>query len=346
MMLRARLASVDSPHTRGWTRDGEGLRRSHGGFPAHAGMDPPSSSPRPRRSWNPRTRGDGPGREPPKYSALVDSPHTRGWTRFQAGSFAPRHGFPAHAGMDPPHGLGSVSGLWIPRTRGDGPLAGGTDEAANEDSPHTRGWTGTSMSLEFVAGGFPAHAGMDPCRFRRRAHHDGIPRTRGDGPPRVCFVWRGPKDSPHTRGWTAYAAMREARGDGFPAHAGMDPAQGRRRGRGNRIPRTRGDGPWGALVVSRRALDSPHTRGWTPPGSRRRRWPSGFPAHAGMDPGRSPSVSPSRWIPRTRGDGPERMLIGQAFEADSPHTRGWTLDLRQLAAIEHGFPAHAGMDPC
>ena len=38
------------------------------------------------------------------------------------------------------------------------------------------------------------------------------------------------------------------------------------------------------------------------------------------------------------------MIYGIA--GASPHTRGWTPPLAERVALYHGFPAHAGMDPC
>ena len=103
---------------------------------------------------------------------------------------------------------------------------------------------------------------------------------------------------------------------GFPAHAGMDPA-------------------CRAEVVKAGAVRGfPAHAGMDRPPSGPHVLRKGFPAHAGMDPppellGLSTSsglMSPYRWFPRPRGDGPHvamnpKRIIGQ------------------------GFPAHAGMDP-
>ena len=71
----------------------------------------------------------------------------------------------------------------------------------------------------------------------------------------------------------------------------------------------------------------------------------GFPAHAGMDPGRRLlPLTPCR-IPRTRGDGPAFALLWTGVSTDSPHTRGWTVRRAMSPARGPGFPAHAGMDP-
>ena len=219
-------------------------------------------------------------------------------------------GFPAHAGMDP-----SSIRRGVDRHR---PV-----------SPHTRGWTpsGRKTSVRARLIGFPAHAGMDPRRphLVEQVSHAGRTRPRR---ARGCTV------SPHTRGWTHLlgAAPRCTSGDasvpqrcaliqGFPAHAGMDPARSDRATAAFRAvsPHTRG---WTLPVitaVATRGSDpramrhgpcgavSPHTRGWTLPARPNRRSSTGFP--------------------RTRGDGP-----------DAPRARHRHLDAG-------GFPAHAGMDP-
>ena len=49
-------------------------------------------------------------------------------------------------------------------------------------------------------------------------------------------------------------------------------------------------------------------------------------------------------LPRTRGDGPRRIVVGAVVHEASPHTRGWTPYLQREATALEGFPAHAGMD--
>ena len=110
-----------SPHTRGWTRLNPGLSGGGRGFPAHAGMDPDRCALGRGPGGLPRTRGDGPTAATLQTTTWRASPHTRGWTRLIAPAGGARHGFPAHAGMDPAHVLGYAFLLGLPRTRGDGP---------------------------------------------------------------------------------------------------------------------------------------------------------------------------------------------------------------------------------
>lgn len=128
-----------SPRTRGWTHRQRLLARLSALLPAHAGMDPSSSTSRSRRTSAPRARGDGPAAREVAAWPQTCSPRTRGWTpplRGPAGSPAlppprtrgwtlrgPRHSgrselLPAYAGME----LGAAK---ADASRGSAPRAGG-----------------------------------------------------------------------------------------------------------------------------------------------------------------------------------------------------------------------------
>ena len=173
----------------------------------------------------------------------------------------------------------------------------------------------------------------------------GLPRTRGDGPEASGRMRQVGEASPHTRGWTRQFLLGVRQGQGFPAHAGMDPTAGCRPPPTPRLPRTRGDGPYEGAIRGGTYAASPHTRGWThaerATGPARR----GFPAHAGMDPGRYIREGVREWLPRTRGDGPPGSRPAAPPPRASPHTRGWTPGTEGRRARSPGFPAHAGMDP-
>ena len=339
------LPEQASPHTRGWTPSPSCPRRPRGGFPAHAGMDPPDPPACRRGKGLPRTRGDGPRVLPHAWRRREASPHTRGWTLAVRLLPMPHPGFPAHAGMDPTAGDECAPRLWLPRTRGDGPDHVGAEPLAEVASPHTRGWTRPQDVLQALAGGFPAHAGMDPRYARHTGYFRGLPRTRGDGPYRWrAQTWFGPA-SPHTRGWTQRRSGVPAVGIGFPAHAGMDRVGLLVAGDFGRLPRTRGDGPVSSAQSLIQTEASPHTRGWTRECRRVAARLDGFPAHAGMD-RLLKSRRPRRcWLPRTRGDGPEKISTSATVRMASPHTRGWTRRRRRDVGPGGGFPAHAGMDP-
>ena len=186
---------------------------------------------------------------------------------------------------------------------------------------------------------------MDPRHAPAGARRLGIPRTRGDGPARVGPLYVRVVDSPHPRGWTRtnHACRRQA--SGFPAPAGMDPFPSSGEAGPARIPRTRGDGPAPASASRAGTADSPHPRGWTQTDLPRVAAGAGFPAPAGMDPGRSASSARSARIPRTRGDGPPTFRPCAQSSEDSPHPRGWTLVGVIVGVGQAGFPAPAGMDP-
>ena len=209
------------------------------GFPAHAGMDPPTV--RDGRSWPglPRTRGDGPFAIHCHPTGTTASPHTRGWTQPKSLHDEIYEGFPAHAGMDLRQATGRRVRCGLPRTRGDGPEAQSAGFVSLKASPHTRGWTPHQPADEGRIEGFPAHAGMDPdeafgCDFARR-----LPRTRGDGPSTYIVGEIPGVASPHTRGWTPDEAISWSIIRSFPAHAGMDPRLAFRRSGCRGLPRTR-----------------------------------------------------------------------------------------------------------
>ena len=232
----------------------------------------------------------------------------------------------------------------LPRTRGDGPGDTSCSAVRISAPPHARGWTPLPEFRRSPAAGSPARAGMDPRRRNRRSSGRGLPRTRGDGPPRGAKWERDPAAPPHARGWTLSHARDDAAGSGSPARAGMDRAPLRARGRRRRLPRTRGDGPLSVFVEGDGFEAPPHARGWTVGRGRVHLRRAGSPARAGMDPAPlSVQSRPSR-LPRTRGDGPEAgRLIDRWIEAP-PHARGWTGLRAHLAVDARGSPARAGMD--
>ena len=192
-------------------------------------------------------------------------------------------------------------------------------------------------------GGFPAHAGMDPRARTELPPLCGLPRTRGDGPASLLAVPVPCRASPHTRGWTCIRQRAGVVDGGFPAHAGMDPPLQPGRRRSQRLPRTRGDGPPRPSRLSMRHWASPHTRGWTVGETWMVNVDVGFPAHAGMDLSPANRCAVSYGLPRTRGDGPTRVLAYILFGRASPHTRGWTPESAPVSGADRGFPAHAGI---
>ena len=54
-----------------------------------------------------------------------------------------------------------------------------------------------------------------------------LPRTRGDGPMTKASTYNVVEAPPHTRGWTLVEREAVTVARGSPAHAGMDPRNGR-----------------------------------------------------------------------------------------------------------------------
>ena len=211
------------PPTRGWTAGGDGAAPGRAGSPAHAGMDPRWSRCPSAGSRLPRPRGDGPQVVMAQLQAAQAPPPTRGWTSRGRGPDHGDAGSPAHAGMDPARETGARSRGWLPRPRGDGPIAPRGERAPSTAPPPTRGWT---VLLD---------------ELRRGA--DGSPRPRGDGPLLFAAADLPILAPPPTRGWTRVEYVLRARQAGSPAHAGMDPSGIRTPGPTGRLPRPRGDGP-------------------------------------------------------------------------------------------------------
>ena len=151
--------------------------------------------------------------------------------------------------------------------------------------------------------------------------------------------------SPPTRGWTHGVTDASTPPAGFPAHAGMDRNVGVAANGGAWFPRPRGDGPIRGLRTAVTQTVSPPTRGWTRNTLIGHRCPSGFPAHAGMDPHDVLRSYMFSGFPRPRGDGPSKRRHFPLRPLVSPPTRGWTRLPFQRHHGAPGFPAHAGMDP-
>ena len=196
----------------------------------------------------PRTRGDGPLQEHAGNRRNEAPPHTRGWTEIEKVFCAADVGSPAHAEMDPPRGSPGEPGSRLPRTRGDGPPFEHIRNNILMAPPHTRGWTHSPRSGQVRQGGSPAHAGMDLGAELVADLHNGLPRTRGDGPCLIACFSSHRSAPPHTRGWTARKRAFAGTAMGSPAHAGMDPVVLLQCLCRTWLPRTRGDGPVQAML--------------------------------------------------------------------------------------------------
>jgi len=284
------------------------------------------SRPRWLRCWPrlPRPRGDAPRSVPLQPTRAEAPPPTRGCTRGAVGLDLLVAGSPAHAGMHPTRAGHERGRTRLPRPRGDAPAQVGGIDLIGKAPPPTRGCTPDAPKLSNVEqappptrgcthrqprpgswlGGSPAHAGMHPprrraCRWSRwlpRPRGDApevvnaigrtsrLPRPRGDAPVLTAALRTGPEAPPPTRGCTRHLS------DGPHRSAWL--------------PRPRGDAPLCVAVVGASPKAPPPTRGCTSDRIRTTAERAGSPAHAGMHPGSSRSVTISGWLPRPRGDAP------------------------------------------
>ena len=111
------------------------------------------------------------------------------------------------------------------------------------------------------------------------------------------------------------------------------------------LPRARGDRPYQFAVSQTYEQASPRTRGSTCYCADLTVQRRGFPAHAGIDPGRPRAPPAETWLPRARGDRPLFAAAGSPPAEASPRTRGSTRVRLDLDRTRAGFPAHAGIDP-
>ena len=241
----------------------------------------------------PRARGDGPMMTERRDRSRAASPRSRGWTRSDGAARGAGPGFPALAGMDPSATSRSSAPTRLPRARGDGPRGLLVERTYAVASPRSRGWTRQQRRGRLADAGFPALAGMDPCRRRSPRRAPGLPRARGDGPGGEMAVLALSMASPRSRGWTHLPALR---GNGKMKR---DP-----RGHVKRDPLS----SWETAIAWRRSQGRDTVVSSSEPGGRRgdQDVPVGRdPPHASGG-RRSAAAAPPRrpWLPRARGDEP------------------------------------------
>ena len=150
--------------------------------------------------------------------------------------------------------------------------------------------------------------------------------------------------TPHTRGSTLMISNTPSTKSGYPAYAGIDPKPLPIHRSPMRLPRIRGDRPFGVSKAEARRMATPHTRGSTPFKASFRMSFIGYPAYAGIDPIITLHVRAAVRLPRIRGDRPAVSPFNLAHTAATPHTRGSTAYIPILAPDRPGYPAYAGID--
>jgi len=232
-----------TPHARGSTSLALLISPLIRGYPACAGIDLENSVSTLLDCWLPRMRGD---RPQPQVSCAGESaatPHARGSTLHSHGSCVMTPGYPACAGIDPAPGTPAPPRLRLPRMRGDRPLVNALRRGWLWATPHARGSTVIPDSLLKGWEGYPACAGIDLSRSSMDAPPIWLPRMRGDRPGPRSAWWRRDTATPHARGSTSRGRVIPWGSGGYPACAGIDLWQGRRRYDATGLPRMRGDRP-------------------------------------------------------------------------------------------------------
>ena len=186
---------------------------------------------------------------------------------------------------------------------------------------------------------------MRPASSRLTAGLSGLPRARGDAPGERSRQDGGHLAPPRPRGCACGAARAGEDHDGSPAPAGMRRKGSRAVSPRRRLPRARGDAPYGVTGATKIMPAPPRPRGCAggpSPGSRHR---AGSPAPAGMRPvsvGRSPG---SARLPRARGDAPSARLTCSRGTAAPPRPRGCAGMTRMYHVVGVGLPRARGDAP-
>ena len=174
------------PLARGYTRVEEaGLRRA-GGSPARAGIHPGRGACAEDPSRFPRSRGDTPRSCCSTTRTASVPPLARGYTSVPRVFAARVDGSPARAGIHPQPHAGSDQEEGFPRSRGDTPVVGLSDDSDAMVPPLARGYTPGNPQPPDGGGGSPARAGIHPRSARAPTTSCWFPRSRGDTP-----IWRG-----------------------------------------------------------------------------------------------------------------------------------------------------------
>ncbi len=173
----------------------------------------------------------------------------------------------------------------------------------------------------------------------------GLPRARGDRPPRDRGRPRQSQTAPRTRGSTRGDSCQQPPRADCPAHAGIDPAEIPPLPTTLRLPRARGDRPIQGIGSEIVRGTAPRTRGSTPQWEGWKFPRQDCPAHAGIDPCLSRKNTTRCRLPRARGDRPFFYEACTDKALTAPRTRGSTRRLLHHGVAGGDCPAHAGIDP-
>ena len=292
------------PRARGWTDRVNTILKARRGFSACARVDrraAPGCRPRSRLF---RVRAAGPATVGPNSRVLTAFPRARGWT----GAAGPRRrqgvGFSACARVDRRRSSSAATRRRLIRVRAGGPCIMQLVQDLTGAYPRARGWTAVEAHHAVLQAGFSACARMDRSCRSRRASTAWLFRVRAGGPNSARLMCPFSAAFPRARGWTeddgALPSLRLV----FSACARLDRRGSCRAGPGGRLFRVRAGGPWRQALTLFEREAFPRARGWTRPRIAMRGRDHGFSACARVDPRKSWSTTPRRWLFRVRAGGP------------------------------------------
>ena len=133
----------------------------------------------------------------------------------------------------------------------------------NWSTPHARGSTRQSLEDRARETVYPACAGIHPVKFTFTDADFGLPRMRGDPPPRKSRDHTMHMSTPHARGSTLTGAGGKPLTVVYPACAGIHLWIGFGNTQRRSLPRMRGDPPNEYVRVDCENESTPHARGST-----------------------------------------------------------------------------------
>ena len=151
--------------------------------------------------------------------------------------------YPACAGIHPTPRRKKPLPKSLPRMRGDPPYDIVHRYNKQASTPHARGSTSINCWLLQSISVYPACAGIHPLESGKRLFGKGLPRMRGDPPPKQALADFDVVSTPHARGSTLPDVLHQPAGRVYPACAGIHPAFPRYKTLHPRLPRMRGDPP-------------------------------------------------------------------------------------------------------
>ena len=228
--------------------------------------------------------------------------------------------------------------------RGDRPLLEDLESPWYVFTPHARGSTYGDLEAFRTLFVYPACAGIDPEQKSPLYPPARLPRMRGDRPLTSPLPSTARWFTPHARGSTVKRIVTGISPNVYPACAGIDLLSTYNFLAMFSLPRMRGDRPVRVPKDKEQAVFTPHARGSTSKKSANNRYKAVYPACAGIDLGRARGYVVEWSLPRMRGDRPHFYRMNASYDQFTPHARGSTYILTQLAPLYQVYPACAGID--